>query len=126
MKQISYVCNRCRLPIKGDVYRLYAGIVDQETDELSDETFYLEQTGEVELCEICLAHIDAGIKRMLSRTPAEAPAEKKKTFDVDRAIALRDKGFSFEIISKELGCCPQTVANQLNKAGYTKQEGDEK
>lgn len=126
MKQISYVCNRCRLPIKGDVYRLYAGIVDQETDELSDETFYLEQTGEVELCGICLAHIDAGIKRMLSRTPAEAPAEKKKTFDIDRAIALRDKGFSFEIISKELGCCPQTVANQLNKAGYTKQEGDEK
>ena len=126
MKQISYVCNRCRLPIKGDVYRLYAGIVDQETDELSDETFYLEQTGEVELCGICLAHIDAGIKRMLSRTPAEGPAEKKKTFDIDRAIALRDKGFSFEIISKELGCCPQTVANQLNKVGYTKQEGDEK
>lgn len=38
MKEITYVCNRCRLPIKGDVYRLYAGIVDQETDELSDET----------------------------------------------------------------------------------------
>ena len=126
MKQISYVCNRCRLPIKGDVYRLYAGIVDQETDELSDETFYLEQTGEVELCGICLAHIDAGIKRMLSKSSAEATAEKKKTFDIDRAIALRDKGFSFEIISKELGCCPQTVANQLNKAGYTKQEGNEK
>ena len=122
MKQISYVCNRCRLPIKGDVYRLYAGIVDQETDELSDETFYLEQTGEVELCGICLAHIDAGIKRMLSRSSAEATTEKKKTFDIDRAITLRDKGFSFEIISKELGCCPQTVANQLNRIGYQKPE----
>lgn len=124
MKEITYICNRCHLPITGDVYRLYAGIVDQETDELSDETFYLEQTGEVELCGICLAHIDAGIKRMLSKNSVEATAEKKKTFDIDRAIALRDKGFSFEIISKELGCCPQTVANQLNKAGYTKQEGD--
>lgn len=124
MKQISYVCNRCRLPIKGDVYRLYAGIVDQETDELSDETFYLEQTGEVELCGICLAHIDAGIKRMLSKNSVEASAEKKKTFDVDRAIALRDKGLSLEVIAKEFGCCPQTVANQLNKVGYTKQEGD--
>ena len=122
MKQISYVCNRCRLPIKGDVYRLYAGIVNQETDELSDETFYLEQTGEVELCGICLAHIDAGIKRMLSRNSVEATTEKKKAFDIDRAIALRDKGFSFEIISKELGCCPQTVANQLNRIGYQKPE----
>lgn len=124
MKQISYVCNRCRLPIKGDVYRLYAGIVDQETDELSDETFYLEQTGEVELCGICLAHIDAGIKRMLSRSSAEAPAEKKKAFDVNRAIVMRNDGLSLEVIAKEFGCCPQTVANQLNKVGYTKQEGD--
>lgn len=122
MKEITYICNRCHLPITGDVYRLYAGIVDQETDELSDETFYLEQTGEVELCGICLAHIDAGIKRMLSRKDTEACVEKKKTFDIDRAIALRDKGFSFEIISKELGCCPQTVANQLNRIGYQKPE----
>ncbi len=124
MKEITYICNRCKLPIKGDVYRLYAGIVDQETDELSDETFYLEQTGEVELCGICLAQIDAGIKRMLSRSSAEAPAEKKKTFDVDKAIVMRNDGFSYEAIAKELGCCPQTVANQLNKVGYTKQEGD--
>lgn len=122
MKEITYICNRCHLPITGDVYRLYAGNVDQETDELSDETFYLEQTGEVELCGICLAHIDAGIKRMLSKNSVEATAEKKKTFDIDRAIALRDKGFSFEIISKELGCCPQTVANQLNRIGYQKPE----
>lgn len=122
MKEITYICNRCHLPITGDVYRLYAGIVDQETDELSDETFYLEQTGEVELCGICLAHIDAEIKRMLSRKDTKATVEKKKTFDIDRAIALRDKGFSFEIISKELGCCPQTVANQLNRIGYQKPE----
>ena len=125
MKEITYICNRCKLPIKGDVYRLYAGIVDQETDELSDETFYLEQTGEVELCGICLAQIDAGIKRMLSRSSAEAPAEKKKTFDIKQAVALRDKGLSLEAIAKELGCCPQTVANKLKKVGYTKQEGDE-
>lgn len=124
MKEITYICNRCKLPIKGDVYRLYAGIVDRETDELSDETFYLEQTGEVELCGICLAHIDAGIKRMLSRNAAEAteaPAEKKKTFNIDKAIVMRNDGLSLEVIAKEFGCCPQTVANQLNKAGYTKQ-----
>ena len=78
MKEITYICNRCKLPINGDVYRLYAGIVDQETDELSDETFYLEQTGEVELCGMCLAQIDAEIKRMLSRSSAGASVEKKK------------------------------------------------
>lgn len=81
MKEITYICNRCHLPITGDVYRLYAGIVDQETDELSDETFYLEQTGEVELCGICLAHIDAGIKKMLKEAPksaSDAKSEKKE------------------------------------------------
>lgn len=127
MKEITYICNRCKLPIKGDVYRLYAGIVDQETDELSDETFYLEQTGEVELCGICLAQIDAGIKRMLSRNAdTKVPAEKKKPFDITLAVALRDKGLSLEDIAKELGCCPQTVANKLKKVGYTKRVEDER
>ena len=117
MKQISYVCNRCRLPIKGDVYRLYAGIVDQETDELSDEAFYLEQTGEVELCGICLAHIDAGIKKMLKKAPESASDAKseKKEFDIQKAIYLRKEGHSLAEIGKELGCCQQTVLNQLNK-----------
>lgn len=115
MKEITYICNRCHLPITGDVYRLYAGIVDQETDELSDETFYLEQTGEVELCGICLAHIDAGIKKMLSRSSAEATAEKKTKFDIQKAIYLRKEGHSLAEIGKELGCCQQTVLNQLNK-----------
>ena len=126
MKEITYICNRCKLPIKNDVYRIYAGIVDKETDDLSDETFYLEQTGEVELCGICLAQIDTGIKRMFSRNAdTKAPAEKKKPFDIKLAVALRDKGLSLEVIAKELGCCPQTVANRLNKVGYTKHEGDE-
>ena len=117
MKQISYVCNRCRLPIKGDVYRLYAGIVDQETDELSDETFYLEQTGEVELCGICLAQIDNAIKKMLKKAPesaSDAKSEKAK-FDIQKAIYLRKEGHSLAEIGKELGCCQQTVLNQLNK-----------
>lgn len=125
MKQISYVCNRCRLPIKGDVYRLYAGIVDQETDELSDETFYLEQTGEVELCGICLAHIDAGIKKMLKQAPKSASDAKseKKEFDIQKAIYLRKEGHSLAEIGKELGCCQQTVLNQLNK--YANRKGGE-
>ena len=125
MKQISYVCNRCRLPIKGDVYRLYAGIVDQETDELSDETFYLEQTGEVELCGICLAHIDAGIKKMLKGAPKSASDAKseKKEFDIQKAIYLRKEGHSLAEIGKELGCCQQTVLNQLNK--YANRKGGE-
>lgn len=126
MKQISYVCNRCRLPIKGDVYRLYAGIVDQETDELTDETFYLEGTGEIELCGICLAQIDEAIKKMISKgsTAAPVPGSKKQSFNIDKAIVMRNDGLSLEVIAKEFGCCPQTVANQLNKVGYTKQEGD--
>ena len=125
MKEITYICNRCHLPIKGDVYRLYAGIVDQETDELSDETFYLEQTGEVELCGICLAHIDAGIKKMLKKAPESASdaKNKKKEFDIQKAIYLRKEGHSLAEIGKELGCCQQTVLNQLNK--YANRKGGE-
>lgn len=61
---------------------------------------------------------------MLSRGSAEALAEKKKAFDINKAIVMRNDGLSLEVIAKEIGCCPQTVANQLNKAGYTKQEGE--
>ena len=125
MKEITYICNRCHLPITGDVYRLYAGIVDQETDELSDETFYLEQTGEVGLCGICLAHIDAGIKKMLKEAPKSASAAKseKTKFDIQKAIYLRKEGHSLAEIGKELGCCQQTVLNQLNK--YANRKGGE-
>ena len=125
MKEITYICNRCKPPINGDVYRLYAGIVDQETDELSDETFYLEQTGEVELCGICLAQIDNAIKKMLKKAPesaSDAKSEKAK-FDIQKAIYLRKEGHSLAEIGKELGCCQQTVLNQLNK--YANRKGGE-
>lgn len=123
MKQISYICNRCHLPIKNDIYRLYAGIVDKETDELTDETFYLEQTGEVELCGICLAQIDEKIKRMITSYSDVSPAPKRNGFDIEKAVSMRNEGCSYESISKELGCCPQTVANQLSKHGYQEQKG---
>lgn len=117
MKEITYICNRCKLPIKNDVYRIYAGIVDKETDELSDETFYLEQTGEAEVCGICLAQIDNAIKKMLKKAPKSASDAKseKKNFDIQKAIYLRKEGHSLAEIGKELGCCQQTVLNQLNK-----------
>ena len=125
MKEITYICNRCKLPIKNDVYRIYAGIVDKETDELSDETFYLEQTGEAEVCGICLAQIDNAIKKMLKKAPKSASDAKseKKNFDIQKAIYLRKEGHSLAEIGKELGCCQQTVLNQLNK--YANRKGGE-
>ena len=126
MKKMSYVCDRCKLPRKGDVYRVFAGIVDKETDELSDETFYLEQTGEAEVCGICLAQIDNAIKKMLKKAPesaSDAKCEKKTKFDIQKAIYLRKEGHSLAEIGKELGCCQQTVLNQLNK--YANRKGGE-
>ena len=115
MKQMSYVCDRCKLPIKGDVYRVFAGIVDKETDELSEETFYLEQTGEAELCGICLAQIDHEISKMVKKQATAVTKDQKKSFNITKALLMREEGHSLAEIGKELGCCQQTVLNQLNK-----------
>jgi hypothetical protein len=123
MKQMTYVCDRCKLPIKGDVYRVFAGIVDKETDELSEETFYLEETGESEVCGICLAQIDHEISWMMKKRTAATAKEQKKGFNITKALLMREEGKSLAEIGKELGCCQQTVLNQLNKYANSK-KGD--
>lgn len=124
MKQMSYVCDKCKLTIKGDVYRVFAGIVDKETDELSEETFYLEETGEAEVCGICLAQIDHEISKMMKKQTAAVIKDKKKGFNITKALLMREEGHSLAEIAKEMGCCQQTVLNQLNKhaAGAKKED----
>lgn len=123
MKQMTYVCDKCKRPIERDVYRVFAGIVDKETDELSEETFYLEQTGEAEVCGICLAQIDHEISKMMKKQTAAVTKDQKKAFNITKAILMRKEGHSLAEIAKEMGCCQQTVLNQLNKhAASTKKE----
>lgn len=49
---------------------------------------------------------------------AKEPAKKtKKALDVGKMVACYKAGWSMAKIADELGCTPQTVANNLKKAG---------
>lgn len=127
MKQITYICSKCHLPIKGTVYRIFAGIVDTKTDEITDNgTLYLDKTDEAEVCGICLAQIDEQIAKMFSKGSRSVSSGGRKTvnLDMDKVIDLRSKGYNLEFIAKQFNCSPQTVQNHLVKIGYykTKQE----
>lgn len=43
------------------------------------------------------------------------PVKKRKRIDVGKVKALRNAGWSLQKIADEMGCCPQTVANVLNR-----------
>lgn len=47
----------------------------------------------------------------------QEPKKTGKEFDIGKAKALREGGWTLAGIAKELGCSQQTVANQLHKAG---------
>ena len=68
-----------------------------------------------------LEDMEPGIVPVQEQKPKpEKKQEPKKTgkeFDIGKAKALREGGWTLAGIAKELGCSQQTVANQLHKAG---------
>ena len=120
MKQLVYLCDKCGKPITKDVYRLYVGIVNPETDD-APECYELNGTGDRTFCSKCLAEIDKEIAKLVDEKVIEGPSKektkKKKPIDDGKIAALRDGGWSLGAIADELGCCPQTIANRLNAMG---------
>lgn len=59
------------------------------------------------------------VKEQKKPEPKQEPKPKKtgKEFDIGKAKALREGGWTLAGIAKELGCSQQTVANHLRKAG---------
>lgn len=111
MKETIYLCDKCKKAIQKDIYRLYVGIVDPETDD-SPECYELNELGDRCFCISCLAEIDKGIIKYISKE-----TKPKKKIDDGMIQALRDAGWTLEAIADELGCCPQTIANRLNAMG---------
>ena len=67
-----------------------------------------------------LEDMEPGIVPVKEQKKPEKKQEPKKTgkeFDIGKAKALREGGWTLAGIAKELGCSQQTVANQLHKAG---------
>lgn len=127
MKQTKYICNKCKREIRNDIYTLFVGMIDKETDEISDDgTFYLEETGEVHLCGTCLAQVDSELTKILSKgvvsenITKDTRNKRKVNLDINEVIDMRNRGVSLEVISKRFGCSPQTIQNHLIKIGYYK------
>ena len=129
MKQITYICSKCHLPIKGTVYRIFAGIVDVKTDEIADNgTLYLDKVDEAEICGVCLSQVDEQIAKMFSKGSRSVSSGRKATIklDMEKVIDLRNKGYNLEFIAKQFNCSPQTIQNRLIKCGYYEQKKFEK
>lgn len=130
MKQITYVCNMCKkqIPFKDYVYRIFTGIVDTETDDLKeDETDYMPEVGEVDLCSSCITKIDKEVAKIISKgvvsRSENASSERGRRsveLDINEVIDMRNRGVSLEVIARRFGCSPQTVQNHLMKIGYYK------
>ena len=129
MKQVTYVCNMCKkqIPFKEYVYRIFTGIVDLETDELKDEeTDYLPEVGEVDLCSTCIAQIDKEVAKIISKgkvcseSVSSGKGRKSVNLDLNEVIEMRNRGISLEVIANRFGCSPQTIQNHLIKIGYYK------
>ncbi len=116
MKQFTYICDRCGRPIAKDVYRLYVGIVNPETDD-SPECYELNEIGDSVYCSKCLSEVDKIIYSATFGPKEETPkkvTKPKKKIDDGKIQALRDAGWTLKAIADEIGCCEQTVLNRLN------------
>ena len=122
MKQLTYICDKCKKPIVKDVYRLYVGIVDPETDD-APECYQLNKNGDSVLCSKCLAEIDNIIcdatTDSIKEDPKKEPKKttKKQIIDGAKLQAMRDSGMTLQEIAEKVGCCQQTVLNRLNAMG---------
>lgn len=127
MKQTKYICNKCKREIRNDIYTLFVGMIDKETDEIPDDgTFYLEETGEVHLCGVCLAQVDYELTKILSKgevseiVSRDTRNKKKVNLDMNEVIEMRNNNVSLDKIANRFGCSPQTIQNHLIKIGYYK------
>lgn len=118
MKQLVYSCDKCGNLITKDIYRLYVGIVNPETDD-APECYELNETGDKTFCSKCLAEIDKEIVKFVDKKdlPSKGKTKKEKPMDDGKIAALRDGGWTLKAIAEELGCCPQTIANRLDAMG---------
>ena len=127
MKQTKYICNKCKREIRNDIYTLFVGMIDRETDEIPDDgTFYLEETGEVHLCGVCLAQVDCELTKILSKgevsenISTDTRNKRKVNLDMNEIIEMRNNNVSLDKIANRFGCSPQTIQNHLIKIGYYK------
>ena len=59
----------------------------------------------------------APVEEPAEQAEEPAPAPKKRPFDIGKAKALREAGWTLNRIADELKCSPQTVSNKLKEVG---------
>lgn len=129
MRRVECICDYCGKPIvDGKCYRLMSVPVSVDTDEYLDGCEPLESCGEKEFHEECVALVDIMLMGCLeasceksvdiSKESVVVPkkiSHKRNSVDKEKVLALHKEGKSTSEITRELGCCTQTVYNILKK-----------
>lgn len=113
----TYFCDKCGKEITEELIPIVA-IAKQYRDE-DGEGSLEEGTVFFELCTDCIGMVADFINQKPFQTP------QKREFDVGKAQALRDAGWTYKAISEEMKCSEQTVWNKLNKKAGDKDAENE-
>ena len=112
---ISYFCDKCGKEIPNDyIPVLVTERVDRETGD-----YLAEEPTSFHVCADCM-------KKVTNFITQKGSAPRKRTdFDIGKAQALRDAGWTYKAISEEMKCSEQTIWNKLNKKAGDKDAEDE-
>ena len=112
----TYFCDKCGKEITEPFVPVFMlKFAEYETGSIDEDT----QDVYWEVCADCRKLIEQFIVQKPFQTP------QKREFDVGKAQALRDAGWTYKAISEEMKCSEQTVWNKLNKKAGDKDAEDE-
>lgn len=110
----TYFCDKCGKKITEPTVSMFQ-LLDIEPENGAP----FDTIGNWEVCSDCLELIEQFIVQKPSQTP------QKREFDIGKAQALRDAGWTYKAISEEMKCSEQTVWNKLNKKAGDKDAENE-
>lgn len=111
MKKTTIICDRCGKKIEtGKVYQLATFISEPgKSWDLGDE---VDTESGAALCADCYKIVDDAVAAAMK---PKKPAANKIELDMGKVHALKDSGWSFSEIAKEMGVSEQTIRNRLKE-----------
>ena len=112
----TYFCDKCGQEIKEPFVPVFMlKFAEYETGSIDEDT----QDMYWEVCSDCRKLIE----QFMVQKPFSNKQERK--FDIGRAKALREAGWTYKKIAEDMKCSEQTVWNKLNKKAGDKDAENE-
>lgn len=126
MRETVIYCDKCQKQIVGDPFKVFFEQVDARTGDFSKELLYPD-IRRLEFCGACIQEIsefitDSKPEQMNKPNPSEAMAmgilyeRAKKTwepFDMEKALAMKEQGWTSKEIGEALNCTEAKVNNKF-------------